>query len=595
MTGEGRCPTAGERIQSKAMKHRMADPAPRARILGPLLSFVLCLGLCLGLMLSSLAPLGAVEETTSVPAEQTSSEEVKKQGDLKASCAPAPRFLTLDGRKVLEIRHAPGAQKLDDYIRRGETELLELAEDRSFDPSEIVVREEPPFSIVGILEKDGRFDPAIGVDDRTAACFDLSRQQLANRYKENLIQAITTFRSTHTLASWLKGTGLAALVLFIYVLLLRWQFRLNQKLRQSIAAQERFLLQHLSRFGITALVQPDQVRQIMQRLRQVLHWSLILLISYLLVPLLLGFFPPTQGIAEGLRGQLLGVVLGFLGGVVAAIPNLLSIAVILAITILAIRVSNAWFHALRLGRLRVPGFYTEWAKPTSRLVAILLAVVGVVSAFPYIPGSGSKVFQGAGLFVGVLAALGSSAVATNLISGLMLIYTRAFREGDRVEINGVVGVVQDRTMLVTRLQTPRNELVSIPNATVINSAVVNYTFSRREIRKPVALATTITIGYDVPWRRVHELMLTAARNVPGITDEIEPFVLQTSLNDFHISYELNAFVRDAGTYRQTLSDVLAALQDIFAEADLEILSPGYHAIRNGDTSTVPKQIEAQDG
>jgi small-conductance mechanosensitive channel len=163
-----------------------------------------------------------------------------------------------------------------------------------------------------------------------------------------------------------------------------------------------------------------------------------------------------------------------------------------------------------------------------------------------------------------------------------------------VEINGVVGVVQDRALLVTRLQTPRNELVSIPNSSVIGASVVNYSFSRREIQQPVALATTITIGYDVTWRQVHELMLSAARSVAGITDEIEPFVLQTSLNDYHISYELNAYVRDPATYRQTLSEVLAALQDQFAAADVEILSPGYHAIRNGNRSTVPK-ISSQDG
>jgi small-conductance mechanosensitive channel len=123
---------------------------------------------------------------------------------------------------------------------------------------------------------------------------------------------------------------------------------------------------------------------------------------------------------------------------------------------------------------------------------------------------------------------------------------------------------------------------------VIASSIVNFSFSRREIHQPVALATTITIGYDVPWRQVHALMLAAARTVPGITDETEPFVLQTALNDFHISYELNAFVRDVGTYRQSLSDLLAAIQDQFAAADVEILSPGYHAIRNGNRSTVPK-------
>jgi small-conductance mechanosensitive channel len=163
-----------------------------------------------------------------------------------------------------------------------------------------------------------------------------------------------------------------------------------------------------------------------------------------------------------------------------------------------------------------------------------------------------------------------------------------------VEINGVLGVVQDRALLVTRLQTPRNELVSIPNSSVIGASVVNYSFSRREIQQPVALATTITIGYDVPWRQVHELMLGAACGVVGISDEIEPFVLQTSLNDYHISYELNAYVRDPATYRQTLSEVLAALQDQFAAADVEILSPGYHAIRNGNGSTVPKTAH-QDG
>ncbi|MGC5197209.1 mechanosensitive ion channel family protein, partial [Aphanothece microscopica] len=238
-------------------------------------------------------------------------------------------------------------------------------------------------------------------------------------------------------------------------------------------------------------------------------------------------------------------------------------------------------------RLRIPGFYREWARPTSRLVGILLTLVGLVSAFPYIPGSESKVFQGAGVFVGVLAALGSSAVASNLISGLMLIYTRAFREGDMVEINGTTGIVQERTLLVTRLRTPRNELVSVPNAAVIGSSVVNFTFSRREIRQPVALATTITIGYDVPWRQVEELMLEAARSVKTISDELDPFVLQTALNDFHISYELNAYLRDSTTYRETLSQLHAALQDCFARAGVEILSPGYHAMRNGNASTVP--------
>lgn len=535
----------------------------------------LCLALCLGILLAALTPAAARD-----PAAE---EAAPMQG-----CVEKSSFITLDGENVLEIRRAPAAQKIEPFVRRSEARLLQVAGDRTIQPEQIEVRDVPPYSLVGIEEPDGRFVPELAVDDPTAACFDLSRQELAIRYRDQLRQAIRAYRDSRTLAAWLQGTALAALVLGFYVLWLRGQGLLNERLRLRIAQRQRFLLQHLSRLGLGGFVEVDQVRELMQRLRQVVHWSVVVLISYLLIPLLLGLFPPTQGIAKGLRDQIRDLVIGFLSGVVQAIPNLLSILVILAITILVIRVSNAWFRAIDSGRIRLPGFYQEWAQPTARLAAIVLSLVGLAAAFPYIPGSGSRVFQGAGLFVGVLAALGSSAIATNIISGLMLIYTRAFREGDRVEINGVVGVVQDRALLVTRLQTPRNELVSIPNATVIGASVVNFSFSRREIQQPVALATTITIGYDVPWRRVQELMLAAARSVSGISEEIEPFVLQTSLNDFHISYELTAFVRDPGTYRQTLSQVLAALQDTFAAADVEILSPGYHAIRNGNASTVPK-------
>ncbi|WP_254963796.1 MULTISPECIES: mechanosensitive ion channel family protein [unclassified Cyanobium] len=508
-----------------------------------------------------------------------------------AGCAPTPSFIGLDGRRDLEIRRAPGAQKIDDYVRRSNLRLRQLAEDRSFEPDQIVVQEQPPFSLVGILKSDGRFTPELGVDDPAGACFGLSRQQLALRYRDDLRRAISTYRGTHTPSAWLKGTALAALVLAVYILWLRLQGWLNRRLRRHFAERPHFVMQGLGRLGVAGFVEADQVRQLMQWLRQVVHWTLVLVVSYLLIPLLLGFFPPTAGIAEGLRGQIRTTLLGVLRSGVQAIPNLASMVVVLVITVLVIRASQAWFRAIHHGRIRLPGFYQEWALPTSRLVTILFSLFGLAAAFPYIPGSGSKVFQGAGLFLGALAAIGSSAVTTNIISGLMLIYTRAFREGDRVEVNGVVGVVQDRALLVTRLQTPRNELVSIPNASVIGASVVNYSFSRREIQQPVAIATTITIGYDVPWRRVHTLMLAAAQSVEGITDEVAPFVLQTSLNDFHISYELNAFVRHPDTYRQTLSEVLAALQDQFAAADVEILSPGYHAIRNGNRSTVPKTVE----
>jgi small-conductance mechanosensitive channel len=317
------------------------------------------------------------------------------------------------------------------------------------------------------------------------------------------------------------------------------------------------------------------------------HWGLLLLISYLLIPLLLGFFPPTQVLAAGLRSQILSALVYGAQAILGFLPDLLTIGLIFSVTVLVLRASNSWFLALARQQLRLPGFYPEWGRPTGRIAALLICMAGLVIAYPYIPGVSSKAFQGAGLFVGVLAALGSSAVATNVISGVMLIYTRGFQEGDRVEINGVVGVVQDRALLVTRICTPRNEIVSIPNAAVISASVVNYSLLAREGGSAAAVATTITIGYDVPWRQVHGLLLEAAGSVAGISKTPAPYVLQTGLNDFHISYELTASVREVERYRQTLSELLGAIQDAFAGADVEILSPGYHAIRNGNRSTVP--------
>ena len=269
------------------------------------------------------------------------------------------------------------------------------------------------------------------------------------------------------------------------------------------------------------------------------------------------------------------------------IPSLVTIGLILAITALVVRGSNAWFRALDQGLVRLPGFYPEWGRPTGRIAAVLIVLAGIVATYPYIPGAGSRSFQGAGMFVGILAALGSSAVAANVISGVMLIYTRGFQEGDRVEINGVLGVVQDRALLVTRIRTPRQEVVSIPNATVIGASIINYSLGRRETGVPVTIATTVTLGYDVPWRQVHELLLEAAAGSDAISSEPAPYVLQTSLNDFHISYELNAHVLDVNLYRETLLQLLGAIQDQFAAAGVEILSPGYHAIRNGNRSTIP--------
>ncbi len=583
----------------------------RLRRLLPLLGVMLLVGLPLspatwtgerigasGRPLPAAAVAGAILTGPSSPSELPSSSPPARGASGLApapgpvagasSLQPAAAWVTLEGRRILEIRSGAGAQTPEAVAERGDLVLRKLADNPAVAPEQLEVREDSPYSMVGLVGQGGRFTPLLAVDDRAARAFDTTRQELAERYRDQLRGALRQYRSSHTLGAWLRSTALALLILGIYLAWVQVQGLLVRRARHWIAAAPTPWLGGLKLAG-SKVLDGSQERAALLRLLRVLHWGLLLLASYLLIPSLLGFFPPTQMVAEGLRGHIRGVLERLLDGVVAAIPNLLAIVMILLLTRLVMRACLDWFGAIERGQLQFPGFYREWARPTGRLVAAGMLLAGLVTAYPYIPGSGSRAFQGAGLFVGLLAALGSSAVATNVISGLMLIYTRAFREGDRVEINGVVGVVQDRDLLVTRIQTPRNELVSIPNATVITSSILNFSFGRREIQRPVALATTITIGYDVPWRQVHALMLAAARAVPGIAEDPPPLVLQTSLNDFHISYELNASVRDVLLYRETLSELLASLQDRFAEAGVEILSPLYQANREGGKSTVPPQ------
>jgi small-conductance mechanosensitive channel len=502
--------------------------------------------------------------------------------------APEPAepwaWITLDGRPVLEVRVAAGAQTPGKVAERGTRHLAELARNESVAPDQLVVRDDPPYAMVGLEGVEGRFRPLLAVDDRAGKAFNLSREALAERYRDQLRGAIKQYRTTHSLESWLRGVALALAVLILYVLWWKVQIRLNHRL-------EHWLNRHFGDGGLrvsgSQVLDGEQLRDGLQVLRRLAHTTLLLLASWLLIPLLLSFFPPTKAVAEGLRGHILGVLGQMLGQATNALPNLLAVAVILFLTRLAMQGCGAWFSAIDRGRLVFRGFYREWARPTGRLVSGAILLAGLVAAYPYIPGSGSRAFQGAGLFVGLLAALGSSAVAANVISGLMLIYTRAFREGDRVEINGVQGTVQDRDLLVTRIVTPRHEVVSLPNASVIASPIINYSFSRREGALPVGLATTVTIGYDVPWRQVHGLLLAAARSVAGIAPEPAPYVLQTSLNDFHVSYELNVCVPSEMAYREVRTALLGAIQDQFAAADVEILSPAYHAMRNGNPSTVP--------
>lgn len=236
-------------------------------------------------------------------------------------------------------------------------------------------------------------------------------------------------------------------------------------------------------------------------------------------------------------------------------------------------------------RLKIRGFYSDWAEPTFHIIRFCFMLydcndLSLSARFQVRSVSG---YFG---FVGLIVSLGSSTVIGNIIAGLVITYMRPFKLGDRIQLNETTGNVIEKTPLVTRIRTPKNEVVTIPNSFIMSSHTVNYSASAREYG--LIIHSEVTIGYDAPWRQVHQLLIEAALNTPGVVDDPRPFVLETSLSDWYPVYQVNAYIKEADRLAQIYSDLHQNIQDRFNEAGIEIMSPHYIATRDGSESTIPK-------
>ncbi|MEM9276094.1 MAG: mechanosensitive ion channel family protein, partial [Cyanobacteria bacterium P01_F01_bin.143] len=284
------------------------------------------------------------------------------------------------------------------------------------------------------------------------------------------------------------------------------------------------------------------------------------------------------------------IVSGFFG----YLPNVIIIILIVFIAYYAIRFTRFFFNAIKRRRMRIKGFYAEWAEPTSNIVQFLIIALSGILIFPYLPASDSPGFQGVSVFIGALITLGSTTVIGNFISGIFLIYTRAFQLEDIIQANGKTGKVIGKTILSTRIITPDNEIITIPNASLFVSDIINYSSVIRDNKQPLIVKTTITLGYDVPWRKVYQVLIEAAQATEGIVGDPEPFVWQTSLDDFYVSYALKAYTMEPENMGAIYSQLHQNIQDKCNESDIEILSPHYSAVRDGHQTTIPADYLPED-
>ncbi len=479
------------------------------------------------------------------------------------------------GVELFRLSCSLGSYPVSDRANGVRARLDEIARDASFDAGKITTGD---VDIGTAIFAGAR--PLMTVTDCDATAEGVSRVALAGRWAGQMRAALEKrhrdFSGAH-LRSAILDTALATAALVFVVWLYR---RLRPVLVRRLESWE-------SRFAVTRLKFYVAIRHaVVVLVRISIAWLFILAIFgwFLLV---LGELPWTAGSARTIVGWALKPLRTLGDAFVGYLPSLFFLFVIALLAWGVIRLLRLFFEEVGAGHIPIAGFDREWAPSTYKIVRVLVLVFALVAAFPYIPGSNSEAFKGISLVLGVLVSFASSSAISNVFAGLTLTYTKAFHVGDWVQIGDAYGDVTETTLLVTRIRTIKNVAITIPNSSVLSSQVHNFTAALGQ--GGLRLHTSVTIGYDAPWRKVHELLIVAARRTKGVLAEPPPFVLQRELNDFFVTYEVNAYVGDATRMVGTLSDLHEAIQDSFNEGGVEIMSPHYTSVRDGNAVTIPPE------
>lgn len=448
-----------------------------------------------------------------------------------------------------------------------------------------------------VMKSENTFDIIYGeiiimsISDNDAIWYGKGMPELAQSFKETIKNSIVEAKNEN---SWLKliaRIGLVLLVIGIAWAMIWLIGKGYSKLLLFINSKKDKWLKNLSYKDYTFLT-AEQELQVVLFLVKIFRWFVYAVLLYITLPIIFSIFPFSRDWADALFHLIWSPFKGVLIAIWEYLPNLFSILVIYFVMKYVIRFVRYIFHEIEAEKLKLSGFHADWAMPTYSIVKFLLYAFMFVLIFPYLPGSDSNIFKGVSVFIGVLFSLGSSSAIANMVAGLVITYMRPFKIGDRIKIGDVTGDVVEKTLLVTRIRTIKNEVITIPNSSVLIGNTTNY--SSEAIEKGLIIHTTVTIGYDVPWKDMHQALIDAALRTNLILDEPKPFVLQTSLEDFYVSYQINAYTREAGKQALIYSNLHQNIQDVCNERGIEILSPHYRAARDGNMTTIPADYLPND-
>ncbi len=545
-----------------------------------ILQILLTLSLALLLTLTPCLLQGVYSETPSQPVQESTTTENKIDG--------SP--VVIDDETVWLVRGGIAGFSAEDRANAITNRLERIAQDNSINLKNLTIKIDPGTNLT-YLSLDN--EVILTVTPQDAKASRTSEEKVAKQAKEKIMTVLQQYRELRKPAQLLRGVFYSVLATFALLIILSVLIKVN---RAIFPPTKKWIQSRISgvRIKQIELISSSNIVAIIIHIFELIRLLIFLIISYIYIHFVLSSFPWTMSFSQGILNYILQTLNLGLNEMAKYLPNVLTIAIIIGSTGYIIQLIKPFFKSLETGSLVIDGFYPDWAKPTYSLLSTLIIALAAVVAFPYIPGFDSPAFRGISVFIGVLFSLGSTSAISNVIGGIILIYTRAFQIGDRVQIGDIVGIIIEKNFLVTRLKTIANQVITIPNSSLLNSNVINFSVSSRELNEPLIIQTTITLGYDLPWRKVHAILIEAALSTEYILKERTPFVIQTSLDDFYVSYQLNAHINEPSLIVKILSELHQNIQDKCNEVGIEIMSPHYSSIRDGNQTTIPENYLPED-
>ena len=509
-----------------------------------------------------------------------SKKEIKTIGELYRNKKAFP--VVIDGDTIFNTFEQGPLTSISDHAKLCRRRLQELLKQDVFYRDSIAVKDSADFFLVTYSGST-----IIEFGEKTNTYFHKDPSYIGDTYMKELGDYLE-YREPGSLWKKLMKVliyiaiyiGSFILMKFIYHRIIKW-----------VNANDQIIYTITRKLKIYSIKEEDKLKAVDNFLLLIkwLYWAIIAFYTYMILPTIFSVFYFTKSIGDKMFGYVFDPFMSFIHSFIDYIPNFINIVVILFIFKVFIKAVNFIFSEIERGNINVNGFYTEWAKPTGNIVKLFLYAFLVTIIFPLLPGSGSDVFKGVTMFLGLIFSLGSTSVISNAFSGLVMTYMRPFQIGDRIEADDVTGIVVQKNLLITRVRTPKNVIVTIPNAKILSGHSKN--FSTAAERSNLVIHSTITIGYDIDWRTIHKLLIAAAKNTNGLIEQSgkEAFVLQKSLDDFYVAYEINAYTAMADKYVTIQSELHKNILDEFNKANVEIMSPHYRVNRSGEDVTIPNK------